>query len=169
MKTFLPQINLVAAWMGILAGFVSGMVLGLFFHRDDWLGGYGSFKRRMYRLGHISLFGLGAMNLFFYLTTRTLAAGPMLAVAGWGFLSGAVTMPACCVVMAYFRKAQALFAVPVLSLIAGAVLTLASILQPANWKALTTVWSAGSGQSAQPTLHWTGELPPPGPWTLNLL
>lgn len=127
MKTILPQINLVAAWAGILAGFLSGMVLGLFFHRDDWLGGYSSFKRRMYRLGHISLFGVGAMNLFFYLTARTLSASPQLEVAGWGFISGAITMPICCVVMAHRPQAHLVFSVPVLSLITAAVLTLLSL------------------------------------------
>ena len=42
--------NLFLAWLWILLGFVTGMVLGLFFHHENWLGGYGSFKRRMYRL-----------------------------------------------------------------------------------------------------------------------
>jgi hypothetical protein len=50
------QSNLLAAWVGILMGFLSGLALGLCFHRENWLGGYGSFKRRLYRLAHISLF-----------------------------------------------------------------------------------------------------------------
>jgi hypothetical protein len=75
------QINLLAAWIGILLGFLSGLALGLFFHRDDWLGGYGSFRRRLYRLAHISLFGLGAINFFFYFTARALPAGPLLSYA----------------------------------------------------------------------------------------
>ena len=33
--------------------------------REDWLGGYGSFKRRLYRLAHISFFGLAIVNLMF--------------------------------------------------------------------------------------------------------
>ncbi len=37
------NLNLFLAWLWILLGFVSGMVLGLFFHRENWLGGYGSF------------------------------------------------------------------------------------------------------------------------------
>ena len=53
------NLNLFLGWLWILLGFVSGMALGMFFHRENWLGGYGSFKRRMYRLGHISFFGLG--------------------------------------------------------------------------------------------------------------
>ena len=69
------HLNLVFAWVWILAGFLSGMVLGLRFHDDNWLGGYGSFKRRMHRLAHISFFGLGAVNLFFHLTVKGEAMG----------------------------------------------------------------------------------------------
>ena len=70
--------NLFLAWLWILLGFVSGMVLGMFFHGENWLGGYGSFKRRMYRLGHISFFGLGAVNLLFWLTVQNISlAGPL--------------------------------------------------------------------------------------------
>jgi hypothetical protein len=129
MKTLVPQINLASAWGGILLGFLSGMVLGLFFHRENWLGGYTSFKRRLYRLAHISLFGLGAVNLFFYLTTRTFEFDHALVVASWAFVMGAITMPICCVVMAHFPKAHMVFAVPVTSLITGGTLTMLEIIK----------------------------------------
>ena len=120
--------NLILAWLWILLGFISGMVLGMFFHGETWLGGYGSFRRRMYRLGHVSFFGLGAINLLFWLTMKTcVASGPLAGSASWAFIIGAVTMPACCVVMAHFPKAHLIFAVPVVSLIAGGVLTLIEI------------------------------------------
>ena len=32
--------NLIAAWSAILLGLVSGLVMGLFFHRENWLGGF---------------------------------------------------------------------------------------------------------------------------------
>ena len=119
------QINLLLAWLWILLGFVTGMLLGLFFHGEHWLGGYASFKRRLYRLGHISFFGLGAVNLFFWLTVRTLpVSSSLLPVASWTFVVGAVTMPVCSVVMAHFPKAHMIFAVPVLSLLVGGTLTL---------------------------------------------
>jgi len=124
------QINLLLSWLWILLGFVFGMVLGLFFHGEIWLGGYASFKRRLYRLGHISFFGLGAVNLFFWLTVRTLpASSSLLPVASWTFVVGAITMPVCAVIMAHCPKAHMLFAVPVLCLIAGAVLTLTLVVQ----------------------------------------
>ena len=117
--------NLFLAWLWILLGFVTGMVLGLFFHHENWLGGYGSFKRRMYRLGHISFFGLGAVNLLFWLTMQNISPPVRLpASRPWAFILGAITMPVCCVIMAHFPKAHLIFAVPVVSLITGGVLTL---------------------------------------------
>ena len=119
------SLNLIAAWAGILLGFMSGMVLGMFFHRENWLGGYASFKRRMYRLAHISFFGLGAVNLLFWLTAKNLSAASSLGdCASWLCIAGAITMPLCCALMAHVPKARLLFAVPVLSLIAGGALTL---------------------------------------------
>jgi hypothetical protein len=122
--------NLILAWLWILLGFVSGMVLGMFFHGENWLGGYGSFKRRMYRLGHISFFGLGALNLLFWLTVQHFSlAGQGIGIASWAFIVGAIAMPICCVIMAHFPKAHLIFAVPVVSLITGGALTLALIVE----------------------------------------
>ena len=130
MKTLTPQINLIAAWAGILLGFLSGMVQGMFFHRENWLGGYASLKRRMYRLGHISFFGLGAVNLFFWLTaTSSNFSSGIASIVSWAFIVGAVTMPLCCVVMAHFPKLHLIFAVPVISLIAGGALTLMEVIK----------------------------------------
>jgi hypothetical protein len=128
MKTLDPHLNLLFAWLGILCGFLSGFVLGLFFHREDWLGGYGSFKRRLYRLAHISFFGLGAVNLLFYFTAQKFSgAAPLVSIASGAFIAGAISMPLCCIVMAHFPKARMLFAVPVLSLTIGGVLTLLEV------------------------------------------
>jgi hypothetical protein len=52
MRPFL--LNLVLAWLWILLGFLSGMVLGLFFHRENWRDGYSSLECRRYGLGHDS-------------------------------------------------------------------------------------------------------------------
>src|SRR2546421_6088855 len=115
-----PHINLIIAWVWILLGFLSGMVLGLFFHRENWLGGYGSLKRRMYRLAHISLPALGAVNLLFYLTIHAAPFTPALAIASITFITGAISMPICCVLLAHFPKTHALFSIPVLSLLSAA-------------------------------------------------
>ena len=122
--------NLILAWLWILLGFVSGMVLGLFFRGENWLGGYASFKRRMYRLGHISFFGLGAVNLLFWPTVQHFSlAGQGIGVASWAFIVGAIAMPICCVVMAHFPKAHLIFSVPVVSLITGATFTMWQLLK----------------------------------------
>jgi hypothetical protein len=123
------QINLLAAWVGILLGFLSGLALGLGFHRENWLGGYGSFTRRLYRLAHISLFGLAAVNLFFYFTARALPAGMLLSLASSAFIGGAITMPICCLIMAHFPNTRSLFALPVVSLVTGGVLTLVEVIK----------------------------------------
>src|SRR5207249_5947210 len=96
------QLNLVVAWVWILLGFASGFALGLNFHREDWLGGYGSFKRRLYRLGHISFFGLAIINVIFFFTAHALGSGSSFAIiASRGFIVGALTMPACCFLIAH--------------------------------------------------------------------
>ena len=33
------MINLAAGWIAILVGLLGGTLIGLFFHREDWLGG----------------------------------------------------------------------------------------------------------------------------------
>ena len=146
--------NLILAWLWILLGFVTGMVQGLFFHRENWLGGYGSFKRRMYRLAHISFFGLGAVNLLFYLTTQNLAlAGPAAGIASWAFIAGAITMPVCCVVMAHFPRAHLIFTVPVISLILGGALTLMLVAREPARPSLnpSILRSSATAEDGQPT------------------
>src|SRR3989442_4935722 len=118
MKSQVAHFNLVIAWLWIVFGFASGFLLGLNFQREDWLGGYASFKRRLYRLGHISFFGLAILNLMFYLTVPSCdPAAVGVAIAGWAFIAGAVSMPACCLIMAHQPRLRVLFLVPVLSLL----------------------------------------------------
>ena len=120
-----PKLNLLTAWVCILLGFASGFALGLKFHREDWLGGYGSYRRRLYRLGHISFFGLGALNLLFYFTVRQLSFESLpLQIAAAGFVVGAISMPICCALMAQNARARGLFLIPVSSLMVGGLLTL---------------------------------------------
>ena len=122
--------NLVLAWLWLLLGFVSGLLLGLFFRDEKWLGGYTSFKRRMYRLAHISFFGLGALNLVFCLTVKNFAVtGPLTGFASTAFIAGAIAMPACCVVMGHFPKAHLIFSLPVLCLVTGGILTLLEVIK----------------------------------------
>jgi hypothetical protein len=114
----------------MLAGAVSGAVIGLRFHREEWMGGYGSFRRRMTRLGHISFFGLGFVNLL-YAATHALAGlpSPWAWTAAWGLLLGAVTMPACCFLTAWRKEPfRHLFAVPVGGVTVGVIATLIGLI-----------------------------------------
>lgn len=129
MNTY-AHLNLILAWLWILLGFASGMVLGMFFHQEKWLGGYASLQRRMYRLGHISFFGLGSVNLLFWLTIKSLPGlSPHASIASWAFIIGAITMPLCCVIMGHFPKWHLIFTVPVVSLITAGALTLGLVIR----------------------------------------
>ena len=111
-------VNLWVGWIGILAGLVAGAVIGLFFHDDDWLGGYGSWRRRMLRLGHISFFGIGFINVIFAITVRLDVEGPLV-VSSWLLIASAAAMPAICFLSSWRRPFRHLFFVPVLCLVAG--------------------------------------------------
>jgi hypothetical protein len=117
----LCSLHLLAAWVGFLCGAFSGAAVGLFFHREDWLGGYSSFPRRLIRLGHISFFGLGLLNALFALTVAVVPVVELLGrLASIGLLTGAVTMPLCCFASAWRKPLRCLFPIPVTSLL-GAV------------------------------------------------
>jgi hypothetical protein len=132
--------NWIAGWWLILAGFASGAALGLFFHRADWLGGYGSFRRRMLRLGHIACAALGMLNLIVGLSTQS----SLLLVAG-----GAM-MPAVCFLTAWKEKCRHLFFVPVLTLVTAVVLIMsgrAGWPQPAAAGNETARWASAPYQT----------------------
>lgn len=109
------MINLYGAWIGFLLGAISGAIPGLFFHREEWLGGYTSWPRRLIRLGHISFFGIGFLNLALGLTGTALdiTSRP----ASILMLVGAVTMPTVCYTSAFYPRFRHLFFIP-----AGAVM-----------------------------------------------
>jgi len=110
----------------MLLGAVSGASIGLFFHEERWMGGYGSFRRRLIRLGHISFFGLGFVNLFYGLSLNAVPLPVLHAqVASASFILGAVTMPLCCFLAAWRPGLRHLFPIPVVSVTAGVLSTLA--------------------------------------------
>ncbi len=115
-------INYHAAWIGIVLGFISGAVIGLFFHDDNWAGGYSSWHRRMMRLGHISFFGIAFINLAYSLGIRAFHIQSATPYASYLFVVGAITMPLTCFLSAYKKGFRHLFPVPVISLLIGAVI-----------------------------------------------
>lgn len=100
------------------------LVRGLLLARSRKHERYGSFRRRMVRLGHISFFGLGFLNLLFALSVGVLTLPPAhVQVASLSFIAGAVTMPLCCFLTAWHPPLRRLFPVPVVAVAAG-ILTL---------------------------------------------
>lgn len=114
--------NLFVGWIGMLGGVVSGALIGLFFHNDTWMGGYGSYRRRLTRLGHISFFGLGFLNLLFALSADKLnLVPPYLPIASTALVVGAVAMPVCCFLSAWRKPFRHLFPIPVTAVLVGIV------------------------------------------------
>jgi hypothetical protein len=105
-------VNLYAAWIAFLLGALAGVVPGLFFHREAWLDGYASWPRRMIRLGHISFFGIGLLNLAAAVTADTAGVRGGLAVASGSLIVGAVAMPTVCYLSAWKQSFRHLFFIP---------------------------------------------------------
>ncbi len=67
------------AWCSILAGAMSGMVMGLWsfdgpFPTPEWIGEYDSLPRRFLRLAHVAMFALGVLHM---LVARQITAAPV--------------------------------------------------------------------------------------------
>jgi hypothetical protein len=118
------MMNWYAGWGLILTAFLSGAVLGLFFHRDDFLGGYGSFRRRIVRLGHIALAALGMINILYGLSSLGIEPTLRARIASVGFLIGGVTMPAVCFLTSWRAGFRHWFFIPVSALIIAVIQTL---------------------------------------------
>lgn len=115
-----PEANLLAGWIGMLGGLLSGALIGLFFHKEEWMGGYASFRRRLARLGHISFFGLGFLNLLFGLSAAAVPLPPgNIAVSSTALIVGAIAMPITCFLTAWRKPFRHLFPIPVVSIATG--------------------------------------------------
>ncbi len=123
------MINLYAAWIGIFAGCIAGAVQGLFFHKDDWLDGYGSWRRRITRLGHISFFGIGFINFAFAVSLRLLEMEGELVVSSRLLIVALITMPLLCYLSAFKKPFRNLFFIPAGSVIIGILLFLWRIIE----------------------------------------
>jgi len=114
------RINLVVGWVSMVLGAFTGAIIGLRFHQEHWLGGYASLRRRMLRLGHISHFGLGILNVLFALSLAAAPVSEAYARAGSvGFTVAAIAMPTCCFLTAWREPFRVLFPIPVLAVFCG--------------------------------------------------
>ena len=116
--------NWAVGWGLVLAAFVSGAMLGIGWHREDFLGGYGSFRRRVIRLGHIAFAALGLMNVIFSLSPLPTPGTTAAQFASACFIAGGVTMPLVCFLTGWRPAWRHAFFVPVISLIAAVTFTL---------------------------------------------
>jgi hypothetical protein len=117
-------LNWYAGWGLILGGFLAGAVLGLFFHHDDFLGGYASFSRRLLRLGHIALVAMGAINVLYSLGPWPVPGSTLALAASVALIAGGVLMPAVCFLTAWHKPFRHTFALPVGLLLLAVVLVL---------------------------------------------
>ncbi len=113
------DVNILAAWVGIFAGIVVGIMQGLFFYREDWLGGYSSWRRRLMRLGHVSFFGIALLNLAFAWTLHNPGWRPASSVPAAALCLAEALMPAVCYLAAWRPNLRRLFFVPVSCVLIG--------------------------------------------------
>lgn len=124
------MVNEAFGWLCITTGFVTGIALGAGFRGEQWLGGYASWRRRLLRLGHISLFGLGLLNILFALSSpRIHLDEPWLRAASWAFVIGGISMPLACALAAWRKASHPVFAVPVTALVFGGAATSIGLLR----------------------------------------
>ena len=115
------DINMTAGWISILLGVLMGAGMGIFFQREDWLGGYGSWPRRMIRLGHVSFFGIGLLNIAFAATVKYLGWSRPAEICSQMLMVACALMPATCFAAAIDRRWRHGFIVPVMCVLAGVV------------------------------------------------
>ncbi len=119
--------NLAAGWVAIMLGFAAGAVPALFFWIEDWLGGYGAWRRRLVRLAHISFFGLGFINVLFALSVAHLGLAknaPFLELSSLLLVGGVIAMPAVCYLSTWRQPFRHLFFIPVTCMVLGVALFL---------------------------------------------
>jgi len=130
----MPEVNIVnnelTGWISVLTGLAAGLYMGAKFRRENWLGGYSAFPRRMVRLAHVALVALGILNIQFAQSLPRLHMGTTAAqAASLAFIGAAAFMPACCLWVAVRRHPFEIFAAPVLCLATGLILTIGGLLE----------------------------------------
>lgn len=118
-------------WTLVLVGFASGAMLGLGFHSETFLGGYGSFRRRLVRLGHIATVMLGVLSMLFALSPANAQEGDLARICRGLWCVGAIVMPLVCFATAWRASWRYAFVIPVATLLTASGGTLAL-----TWKAL---------------------------------
>lgn len=118
------------ALVGIPVGLLAGAALGPVARRTGGWGGYGSFRRRAVRLGHVSLVMLPLLSGFYALASSTLGADRALADIGAPLFVGASVLLSFALGIAAWRERLAswLLPLPATAVVSGAALLGAAIL-----------------------------------------
>ncbi len=109
------------ALVGIPAGLVAGLLLGLVARRADGWGGYASERRRAARLGHVALVMLPALGGLYATWLGAAAAHPWLGPAAVAWVVGGVALPAALFVAAWRPAWKGLLVPPALLTTVAAV------------------------------------------------
>ncbi len=110
------------ALLGIPLGLVLGLPLGLIARRIDGWGGYGSFRRRAARLGHIACVMLPLIAGFYALLLGEAAVGSGVLWAGVGlWVGGGLLLPIALFLAAWRPRLQLVIPVPATALVVGGV------------------------------------------------
>src|SRR5262245_459641 len=108
------------ALVGIPAGLVTGLLLGLVARREDGWGGYASFSRRAARLGHVALVMLPVLAGGYAQWLGGVSA-TALAPAAWAWVLGGPALAGALFLAAWKPALRAALVAPALALTASAV------------------------------------------------
>lgn len=113
--------NRLVGWTSMALGATTGLIMGMWsfngpMETPAWLGEYADVSRRLARLGHIALFGLGILNVLLAreLTRATLSAAAHRA-ASLAMNFGNIFLPLTLFAAAAYHPAKYLLPVPALS------------------------------------------------------
>src|SRR5438093_5771819 len=113
--------NWYFGWSLLLSAFITGAIIGLFFHRPEFFGGYDSFRRRIVRLGHISQAALGMVNVIYGLSPWPEVSLWEAHAASACFIVGGISMPVVCYLTGWKEPFRHLFFIPVTALVLAAI------------------------------------------------
>ena len=117
------------AALGIPVGLMAGMGLSLVAQHDGGWGGYGSFRRRAARLGHVAAVMLPLMAGFYALVLQDFGNDPTW--AGWGawlWIAGGATLSLTLFGAAWRRALRWLLPIPATAVVAGAICLAVSLI-----------------------------------------
>lgn len=124
------------AWCSILAGALSGAVMGLWsfggpFPTPEWIGDYESLPRRFLRLAHVAMFALGLLHMLVARQITSAPISPSLDRLGLNAMAvGNVLMPTFLIAAAVWEPLKYLTPIPTLALtIAFAIAALSAYRQ----------------------------------------